>query len=236
MPLMKHKKLKTPVIYYVFAGILLLILAFAGYQALKIYLPQLEESKGFESIKEEAGIKDISAQEIIGSTAEIISEVNCPLPKSSSLEVRDGATENINIGFSAPGDYKYTIQANTKEGLYYSPEYYTATVAVRADNSGKLTSTVILTKAGSDYKLDRCRFVIAEKQSDESEANAVTQPADTAQSAGTAQTPKDPPTSRPKTGDDGMLDIYLMICILAAGGLFMLSVIYSVSTERLIKR
>ena len=68
MPLMKHKKLKTPVIYYVFAGILLLILAFAGYQALKIYLPQSEESKGFESIKEEAGIKDISAQEIIGST------------------------------------------------------------------------------------------------------------------------------------------------------------------------
>lgn len=171
-----------------------------------------------------------------GGTAEIISEVNCPLPKESSLEVQDGATENINIGFSAPGDYKYTIQANTKEGLYYSPEYYTATVAVRADNSGKLTSTVILTKAGSDYKPDRCRFVIAEKQSDESEANAVTQPADTAQSAGTAQTPKDPPTSRPKTGDDGMLDIYLMICILAAGGLFMLSVIYSVSTERLIKR
>ena len=174
-----------------------------------------------------------------GGTAEIISEVNCPLPKESSLEVQDGATENINIGFSAPGDYKYTIQANTKEGLYYSPEYYTATVAVRADNSGKLTSTVILTKAGSNYKPDRCRFVIAEKQSDESEANAVTQPADTAQSAGTAQTPKDPPTSRPKTaktGDDGMLDIYLMICILAAGGLFALSVIYSVSTERLIKR
>ena len=171
-----------------------------------------------------------------GGTAEIISEVNCPLPESSSVEVKDGATENINIGFSAPGDYKYTIQANTKEGLYYSPEYYTATVAVRADNSGKLTSTVILTKAGSNYKPDRCRFVLAEKQSDESEANAVTQPADTAQSAGTAQTPKDPPTSRPKTGDDGMLDIYLMICILAAGGLFMLSVIYSVSTERLIKR
>ena len=177
-----------------------------------------------------------------GGTAEIISEVNCPLPKESSLEVQDGATENINISFTTPGDYKYTIQANTKEGLYYSPEYYTATVAVRADNSGKLTSTVILTKAGSDYKLDRCRFVIAEKQSDESEANAVTQPADTeqptdtAKSAGTAQSPKDPPTSRPKTGDDGMLDIYLLICIVAAGGLFMLAVIYSVSTERLIKR
>jgi pilin isopeptide linkage protein len=171
-----------------------------------------------------------------GGTAEIISEVNCPLPKESSLEVQDGATENINISFSVPGDYEYTIQAETKEGLYYSPEYYTATVAVRADNSGKLTSTVILTKAGSNYKLDRCRFVIAEKQSDESEANAVTQPADTEQSAGTAQTPKNPPTSRPQTGDDSMLDIYLLICIAAAGGLFMLSVIYSVSTERLIGR
>lgn len=65
MPLMKHKKLKTPVIYYVFAVILLLILAFAGYQALKIYLPQSEESKSFESIKEEAGVKDIDAKDII---------------------------------------------------------------------------------------------------------------------------------------------------------------------------
>ena len=165
-----------------------------------------------------------------GGTAEIIAEVNWPLPKESSLEVQDGATENINISFSVPGDYEYTIQAEAKDGLYYSPEYYTATVAVRADNSGKLTSTVILTKAGSNYKLDRCRFVIAEKQSDESEANAVTQP------AGTAQTPKNPPTSRPQTGDDSMLDIYLLICIAAAGGLFMLAVIYSVSTERLIKR
>lgn len=177
-----------------------------------------------------------------GGTAIVITEVNCPLPKESHIEVHNGTTENINIVFTEPGDYKYTIQANTKEGLYYSPEYYTATVAVRADSSDELTSTVILTKAGSNYKPDRCRFVLAEKQSDESEANAVTQPADTAQptdtaqSAGTAQTPKDPPTSRPKTGDDGMLDIYLMICILAAGGLFALSVIYSVSTERLIKR
>ena len=161
-----------------------------------------------------------------GGTAEIISEVNCPLPESSSVEVKDGATENINISFTTPGDYEYTVKAEAKDGLYYSPEYYTATVAVRADSSGELTSTVILTKAGSDYKLDRCRFVIAEKQSDAPKTASATQ----------TQTPKNPPTSRPKTGDDGMLDIYLLICILAAGGLFMLAVIYSVSTERLIKR
>ena len=142
------------------------------------------------------------------------------------LITEDGATENINISFNTPGDYKYTIQANTKEGLYYSPEYYTATVAVRADNSGELTSTVILTKAGSNYKPDKCRFELSEKPTE----------APKTESAAPEQAPKEPPTSRPKTGDDSMLDIYLLICIFAAGGLFMLAVIYSVSTERLIKR
>lgn len=161
-----------------------------------------------------------------GGTAVMIPEVNCPLPESSSVEVKDGATENINISFTTPGDYEYTVKAETKEGLYYSPEYYTATVAVRADSSGELTSTVILTKADSDYKPDRCRFELAEKPTDAPKTEPATQ----------TQAPKEPPTSRPKTGDDGMLDIYLMICILAAGGLFALSVIYSVSTERLIKR
>lgn len=161
-----------------------------------------------------------------GGTAVMIPEVNCPLPETSSVEVQDGETENINIGFSAPGDYKYTIQANTKEGLYYSPEYYTATVAIRTDSSGELAATVILKKPDSDYKPDRCRFELSEKPTD----------APKTEPAATAQSPKDPPTSRPKTGDDSMLDIYLLICIFAAGGLFLLSVIYSVSTERLIGR
>ena len=62
---MKRKKLKTPALYYVLAIILIAILAFAGYQALKIFIPQSEESRGFESIKEEAGVKDIDAKDII---------------------------------------------------------------------------------------------------------------------------------------------------------------------------
>lgn len=161
-----------------------------------------------------------------GGTAEIISEVNCPLPESSSVEVKDGATENINISFTTPGDYEYTVKAEAKDGLYYSPEYYTAAVAVRTDSSGELAATVVLTKADSDYKPAKCRFELTEKPTDAPKTEPATQ----------TQAPKEPPTSRPKTGDDGMLDIYLMICILAAGGLFALSVIYSVSTERLIKR
>ena len=62
---MKRKKLKTPALYYVLAIILIAILAFAGYQALKIFIPQSQESRGFESIKEEAGVKDIDAKDII---------------------------------------------------------------------------------------------------------------------------------------------------------------------------
>lgn len=161
-----------------------------------------------------------------GGTAEIISEVNCPLPESSSVEVKDGATENINIGFSAPGDFKYTIQVESKDEVYYSPEYYTANVAVRTDSGGELSAIVILTKAESDYKPDKCLFALTEKPTDAPKTEPVVP----------TKAANDPPTSRPKTGDDSMLDIYLLICIVASGGLFILSVIYSVSTEKLIGR
>ena len=40
-----------------------------------------------------------------GGTAIVISEVNCPLPESSSVEVQDGMTENINIKFTEQGNY-----------------------------------------------------------------------------------------------------------------------------------
>ena len=66
---MKRKKLKTPALYYVIAIILIGVLAFAGYQALRIYLPQSKESGDFASVKEEAGIKDITAQEILDASS-----------------------------------------------------------------------------------------------------------------------------------------------------------------------
>ena len=65
---MKRKKPKTPAYYYVIAVVLIGILAFAGYQALSIYLPQSKESRGFASVKEEAGLEDISARKIIEGT------------------------------------------------------------------------------------------------------------------------------------------------------------------------
>ena len=164
-----------------------------------------------------------------GGTANVIAEVNCPLPESSSVEVQDGATENINISFSETGNYTYTIEADTKDDSYYSPAYYTASITVRKDGSGELTATVILSKTDSDYKPDRCLFTPGEPPSD-APTTVETQPVDT------EQAPKNPPTSRPKTGDDSMLDIYLLICIAASGGLFLLSVVYLVSTNRMLDR
>lgn len=165
-----------------------------------------------------------------GGTAVVITEVNCPLPEHSSAEVLNGTTEKINIDFTAPGDYSYTIRAEAKDGANYSPEYYTASVAVRANSGDTLSATVVLKKADSEYKPDVCVFTRAEESADTSELTVPTEPVTPTQAS------KNPPVSRPKTGDDSMLDIYLMICIAASGGLFLLSVIYLVSTERMIDR
>lgn len=165
-----------------------------------------------------------------GGTAIVITEVNCPLPKESHIEVHNGTTENINIVFTEPGDYSYTIETKSKKKSYYTPEYYTAAISVMVNKKGKLTATVVLTKANSDYKPDVCRF-----SQSKSPSNRSSEPMPT-DSVVPTQPSKDPPVSRPKTGDDSMLDIYLLICIAASGGLFMLSVIYFVSTNRLIEK
>lgn len=89
---MKRKRHKTPAIYYVIAVILISILAFSGYQALKIYLPQSKESRDFEAIKEEAGIEDVSAKEIIGST------------EDSGTDTPSDISERSGTGSSAAAD------------------------------------------------------------------------------------------------------------------------------------
>lgn len=89
---MKRKQHKTSAIYYVIAVILIGILAFSGYQALKIYLPQSKESRDFEAIKEEAGIEDVSAKEIIGST------------EDSGTDTPSDISERSGTGSSAAAD------------------------------------------------------------------------------------------------------------------------------------
>lgn len=161
-----------------------------------------------------------------GGTAIITSEVNCPLPKTSSIDVENGMTEHINIPFDQPGTYSYTIKTDQVDGIYYAPDYYTAKIMVAVNEDGSLYTVTVLTKDKSDLKPDVCKFTSSTKEKTTEKEPATT-------SSGEQR--KDPPTSRPKTGDDGMLDIYLLICIFASAGLFALSVSYTVSTNRIIK-
>ena len=92
---MKRKQHKTPALYYVIAIILIGVLVFSGWQALKIYLPQSKESSDFASVKEKAGIKDIGAQEIIDQSKP--SKVDDPSenPADNSSDKSDLYNKNL---------------------------------------------------------------------------------------------------------------------------------------------
>ena len=165
-----------------------------------------------------------------GGTAIVIPEVNCPMPEQTSIEVANGTTEHIKIVISEPGSYIYTIRVEKKAGVFYSPESYTAYVDVVPEGAGQLSATIVLTKSDSTYKPDVCLFVLSDDPGQETPGG----PDDPSQPDTPTQPSKDPPTSRPKTGDDHMLDVYLLICIASAGGLFLLAVVYYASTDRLI--
>lgn len=64
---MKNNR-KSTVPYAVTAIILIAILAFAGIRALMLYIPQSNESQSFARLKEETGVKDISAEALEDET------------------------------------------------------------------------------------------------------------------------------------------------------------------------
>lgn len=64
------------IIYMIIVVILTGILVFSGYQALKIYIPQSEDSDKFEQLKKDAGIKDISAKKITEKKNSLKTEEN----------------------------------------------------------------------------------------------------------------------------------------------------------------
>lgn len=72
---MKKKLRRQSIFLAVLAVIFAAVLLFAGYQALKIYLPQSSESRSFEKLKQDAGLTDIDPAELLeqnqatGSTA-----------------------------------------------------------------------------------------------------------------------------------------------------------------------
>ena len=62
---MKKKLRRQSVFLAVLAVVFAAVLLFAGYQALKIYLPQSSESRSFEKLKQDAGLTDINPAELV---------------------------------------------------------------------------------------------------------------------------------------------------------------------------
>lgn len=175
-----------------------------------------------------------------GGTALITPDVNCPLPKETEIKIPNGMTEKINIDFTEPGNYTYTIHTADKNGIYYDPEYFKAIVAVRSDNDGDLTAVTVIEKPNSAHKPVVCKFTSTTEKPDDSSKPDDPENPDNPDSPGEPDTPTTPkknaPGSKPDTGDDSGLDIYLAICIAASAGLFFLSVAYLRDTNQMIKQ
>lgn len=65
---MKKKHVKHYILYGITTFLLIGVLVFAGYQALKIYIPQSREGKQFEALKSEVGLSDVKADDLISSS------------------------------------------------------------------------------------------------------------------------------------------------------------------------
>lgn len=169
-----------------------------------------------------------------GGTVEISAGVNCPLPDKSSITVKDKKSKAFHVEFNTVGDYSYTIKV-AKDGskIKFDDTVYTVKCYVRDDN-GKLVVTTIIynDNTGKKYEPDDSMHDLSVgfknlkgspnkggKVSDKDKKKKnypINEKGDSNKIVG----------SRPKTGDDGMLDLYLIICILASGGLFALSISY----------
>ena len=193
---------------------------------------------------------DIWVEIINGGTVEIITEVNCPLPDKSQITVNNGEKDKFHIDFCDPGDYTYTVKV-VKDGrnIFYDNTVYQVKCYVREkDGSLSITTIVYNIKTGNKYeKPDSHGLVIigfTNHMEDSSETYTVPPENSENTNKNTLETTSAQPSqsssssfgsnSRPKTGDDNMLDLYLFICIIASAGLFILSIVYLKATNDII--
>ncbi len=176
-----------------------------------------------------------------GGTAIITPEVNCPVPENSKLSLKDGQTGKFIIYFTEPGVYSYTVKETPdKRDLNFDDTVYDVDVYI-TDENGKLISTVIVsTENGKysshseikDYELfgpDNIVFVNGAKRKPEPPTEPTTEPPE-------EETTSHGKNRNPKTGDDTKMEQYFFIAMLASAGLFTLSVVYMIDTNRMLKK
>lgn len=168
-----------------------------------------------------------------GGTATMIPEVNSPLPTQGTIQVDNGRTGRFYINFTEPGRYHYTISAAFSEDGQTRPadETFRLTVDVYAREDGSLYTVSTINSNRTAEKEDQVRF------DKTPEPTTTTQPSDTPTTPTTPTTtePKKP-SGTPRTGDESHLTQYILIAIASSFGLFCLALLYTLNTNRLIRK
>lgn len=175
---------------------------------------------------------DIGVRVKNGGTVSMTAEVNSPLPKETKINIANGKKDAFHISFNQVGEYTYTIETVKKnKKVNYDSTVYRVKCYVFDDN-GKLKVTTVIynLKTGKKYSPDNkennvlVEFSNSKKHLDkEKESKNKERPIKKIRNIDNQKKISD---SRPKTGDDSQLDLYLILCILTSFGLFILSISY----------
>ena len=158
-----------------------------------------------------------------GGTAYMIPENNSPLPVESAVKVNNGRTGRFHIDFTESGEYYYTIKAEFSENgqTQAANEVFALTVNVFEKKDGTLYTVSVIKNNRTSKKESQVRF--------QKPPEITTQP----------KTPKTPKTPRrpgtPRTGDESNLLHYVLISEAASVGLFLLALLYTMNTNKLIR-
>lgn len=169
---------------------------------------------------------EIEVEVILGGTAAIIPNVNCPIPQKTELTLKDGEIGRFDIDFVEPGVFDYTVKTVPDDrDIEFDDTVYNIKFYV-TDNDGRLEATVIASKGEEKY--NRLIFVNTEKRGDEPTTN----PTDSSDNGGS------PPDKNrnPKTNDDTRMEIYFLFAIIASAGLLALSIVYLIDTQKMINK
>lgn len=200
-----------------------------------------------------AGEEGITAEIAVeirrGGTAKIIPKVNCPVPEETTVVVNDGELGRFHIHFTAAGEYHYTVISLPDERhLKFDDRVYEVDILVKKSKTG-LVTTIIVYESEEKYSYHTTQEVeipvvgperlyfenkAAEdptKPTNPDNPNNPDNPdnptgPDNSDNPDNAQTLADKSGKKPYTGDDSMLETYLLIAFMAAAGLFTLSLVY----------
>ena len=169
---------------------------------------------------------EIEVEVILGGTAAIIPNVNCPIPEKTALTLKDGEIGKFDIDFVEPGVFDYTVKTVPDDrDIEFDDTVYKIKFYV-TDNDGRLEATVIASKGEEKY--NRLIFVNTEKGGDEPTTN----PTD---SSYKGDSPLDI-NRNPKTGDDARMELSFLFAMIASAGLLTLSIVYLIDTRKMINK